>query len=65
MGRTRCYACDKPIKPSGKAYEVVTEDGQRQIVGPDCFRKVEQAEAGYHPPKGGPKLFTAGGPVNG
>ena len=50
-----CYACDRPLKTS--PYEVVTEDGQLQLVGPDCWRRVEKAgPLGYQPPKGGPRL---------
>ena len=57
----RCFACDAPLKrpefvftedrmSDGRAYEV--------YVGPECFKHVKAAgDAGYQPPKGGPKLY--------
>ncbi len=63
----RCFACGKPI--TGKPRVVITEDGgQLPWVGPDCFKRVQEAgAAGYKPAKAlqqgkwvvnrGPRLF--------
>lgn len=35
-----------------------TRDAQIVFVGSECFKIIEKAgEAGYQPPKGGPKLY--------
>jgi hypothetical protein len=41
MASQRCYLCGKPIK--SLAHIVFAEDdgGQTQVVGPDCFRRIE------------------------
>lgn len=58
---TRCFACDKPISRKDTillSHEVDTRDDQIVFVGADCFRKVKAAgDAGYQPPKGGPRLY--------
>lgn len=64
----KCFACDKPITagvinpetlsidPMG--FMVDTRDDQTVEVGPECYKKVKAGgEAGYQPPKGGPKLY--------
>lgn len=51
----KCFACDKPLK--GVWHLAATRDGQVAYVGPECRRKI--TEAGYQPPKGGPKLYPA------
>jgi hypothetical protein len=51
----KCYACDKPLK---KEFLVDTRDAQTVYVGSECYKKIKIAgEAGYQPPKGGPKLY--------
>ena len=53
----RCFACDREMTASPKV--VWTSDDSRVYVGPDCFyRTLESREAGYQPPKGGPRLFA-------
>lgn len=54
--RERCFACDRPL---GRfAARVDTRDDQIVRVGSECFKLIEEAgEAGYQPPKGGPRLF--------
>ena len=53
---TKCFACDRPIK--GQPCTVDTRDDQTVFVGPDCFKHVMAAgDAGYQPPKGGPRLY--------
>jgi len=54
--KMKCFACNKPI-PTGKAKIVITEDGQRVEVGPNCYGKIKKAEKGYKPILGGPTLF--------
>jgi hypothetical protein len=54
----KCFACDKTIGVGGRVRAVSTRDGQTVYVGPECFRKVKNAEGdGYAPPQGGPRLF--------
>lgn len=60
----QCYACGKAFRKNtfGRIVfhpEVLTIDGQRQVVGYDCFKKVQEArEAGFQPPTGGPRLYV-------
>lgn len=54
----RCFACDKKIGARSAADLVDTRDDQLVYVGAECRKKIEAAgEAGYQPPKGGPRLF--------
>jgi hypothetical protein len=47
------------IRDDDSRTTVVTEDGQMQYVGPDCFAKIVAADTkGYQPPLGGPRLFV-------
>ena len=49
----RCFACDRKL---GKNPHIVdTRDAQTVFVGNECFKNV--TEAGWQPPKGGPKLY--------
>lgn len=57
MDSERCYACNRPLRT---AYVVMTEDGQPQYVGADCFKQV--TVQGYQPPLGGPRLYPAVSP---
>lgn len=58
----RCYACNRLMRlvsDNDSRMTVVTEDGQMQYVGPDCFAKIIAADTrGYQPPLGGPRLFV-------
>jgi PP-loop superfamily ATP-utilizing enzyme len=52
-----CYACNRKLRKA--LHTVITSDGQRVDVGPDCYDKIDLAGSrGYQPPLGGPKLFT-------
>lgn len=54
----KCFACDRPIK-NDDGYLVGCADEQDVGVGEDCYRKIRAAdEAGYQPPKGGPRLYV-------
>lgn len=51
-----CYACGRPMKSDGA--QCVTEDGQRQRVGHDCWYHIHRAgRLGWQPPRGGPRLY--------
>lgn len=52
----KCYACDRKL---GRRPRLVdTRDAQTVFVGTECFKLIEEAgEAGYQPPKGGPRLY--------
>ena len=51
-----CFACDKPLH--GNPTLADTRDGQTVYVGPECLRRIRAAgEAGYQPPRGGPRLY--------
>lgn len=56
QNRGRCFACDKLL---GKNPNLVdTRDAQTVYVGAECFKLIKRAgEAGYQPPKGGPRLW--------
>ena len=56
----KCFACGRHLL--SKAHLVDTRDGQTVYVGPNCYEKILKAkEAGYQPPKGGPRLWLLGG----
>lgn len=53
--KEKCFACDAWML--GK-FLVDTRDGQTAYVGVDCFEKIRRAgDAGWQPPKGGPRLY--------
>jgi len=56
MSRDRCFACDRPL---GKTPRLVdTRDAQQVFVGVECAKHIDRAgDAGYQPPKGGPRLY--------
>jgi hypothetical protein len=53
----RCFACDKKL---GRHPAVAdTRDDQAVYVGSECYKLIRAAgEAGYQPPKGGPRLWV-------
>ena len=52
-----CFACGRPLLGL-VLRRVDTRDDQTVFVGPECFQKVARAdEAGYQPPRGGPRLY--------
>lgn len=52
----KCFACDRKLGKTPKLVD--THDDQLVYVGRECYKMVEAAgDAGYQPPKGGPKLF--------
>lgn len=55
----KCFACDRALGRNPKQAD--TRDDQIVSVGSDCYSKIETAgEAGYQPPKGGPRLYPGG-----
>ena len=53
----RCFACDRIIQRK-VPFQADTRDDQIVYVGPECFKLVSAAgDAGYQPPKGGPRLY--------
>lgn len=57
MSLGTCFACDKRL--GGNPYMVDTRDGQTVFVGAECYKTIKSSgEAGYLPPKGGPRLWT-------
>lgn len=55
----KCFACGR--EGAGR-FLVDTRDAQMPYVGPRCYRKVIAAgEAGYQPPRGGPRLYLLRG----
>jgi len=53
----RCFACGRKLgnRPAAMAD---TRDAQTVFVGSECFRLITTAgDAGYQPPKGGPRLW--------
>ncbi len=51
-----CFACDRKLGRNPALVD--TRDGQTVFVGSECFKLVKVAgEAGYQPPKGGPRLW--------
>ena len=56
---TRCFACDRAIKTEEAAVLADTRDDQLVYIGRDCFAHVKAGgDAGWQPPKGGPRLYT-------
>lgn len=54
--RERCFACGRTLGKN--PLRVDTRDAQTVFVGRDCGKLVLAAgEAGYQPPRGGPRLF--------
>jgi len=51
----RCFACGRLLSTRKPPVLVDTRDDQKVYVGPECAKRV--TEAGYQPPKGGPKLY--------
>lgn len=52
----KCFACGKPLFTPPILAD--TRDAQIVRVGPDCAQKITKAgDAGYQPPKGGPRLY--------
>lgn len=52
-----CFACGRKLGKRG-GFLVDTRDGQEVFIGPECFKHVQAAgDAGYQPPKGGPRLW--------
>jgi hypothetical protein len=60
LNGTKCFACGKPLRTPSRSPVVVTADlAQGVQVGPDCFKQIQAAgDAGYQPPKGGPRLLV-------
>lgn len=55
--KERCFACDRIL--GRNPYPVDTRDDQFVFVGSECYKLIKAArEAGYQPPKGGPRLYT-------
>ena len=53
----KCFACDRKIGYNALTAE--TRDAQVVFVGRECAKLIEAAgEAGYQPPKGGPRLYS-------
>lgn len=53
----RCFACDKKLGRT--PHRADTRDAQTVLVGSECYKLiVEAGEAGYQPPKGGPRLWV-------
>lgn len=52
----RCFACDRKLGKNAKLVD--TRDAQTTLVGRECHKHVSAAgEAGWQPPKGGPRLY--------
>lgn len=64
MSDEKCYCCDRRFRRNSHGQIVnhpwvLTIDGQREQVGPDCYQKIVAKGAdGYQPPLGGPRLFA-------
>lgn len=55
--RLRCYACDRKL--GANPYVADTKDGQFVFVGTECHKHIRLAgNAGWQPPKGGPRLYV-------
>jgi hypothetical protein len=58
--KARCFACGRIY--TGALHCADTRDDQTVEVGPECFRKIDRlGDAGYQPPKGGPRLYPCRG----
>ena len=56
MTTPRCFACNKVLGDYPKLVD--TRDDQTVFVGNKCYVLIRRAgDAGYQPPKGGPRLF--------
>jgi hypothetical protein len=56
--RPRCFACGRPMGQEHSRYLADTRDGQVVWVGASCMSEILSAgEAGWQPPKGGPRLW--------
>src|SRR5918999_4110520 len=54
--KQKCFACDKTLMKSRRLVD--TRDGQTVCVGSECLALIKPVgEAGYQPPKGGPRLW--------
>lgn len=54
-GDERCFACGRKLR---RVFLADTRDAQIVLVGPECIKHVnDSGEAGYQPPKGGPRLY--------
>jgi hypothetical protein len=54
--KLKCFACDRTMK--GDPQQADTRNGQIVYVGPCCLKKIiATGDAGYQPPKGGPRLY--------
>lgn len=63
VGREHCFACGRVIRHK-VPFKADTRDAQIVYVGPECFKLVAAAgEAGYQPPKGGPRLYPVAAPT--
>ena len=52
----RCFACDRKL--GRNPVLVDTRDDQCAFVGSECFKLIKRAgDAGWQPPKGGPRLY--------
>ena len=52
----RCFACDRKLGRNPCLAD--TRDAQIVYVGTECYKLIKAAgEAGYQPPKGGPRLY--------
>ena len=52
----RCYACDKSLGRNPALAD--TRDNQIVFVGTECSKQIQRAgNAGWQPPKGGPRLY--------
>lgn len=53
----KCFACGRKL--GRKPVLVDTRDAQLVYVGRECYKLVRAAgNAGYQPPKGGPRLYA-------
>lgn len=53
----RCFACGRPLGRNPRMAD--TRDEQMVYVGCECWKLIRAAgEAGYQPPRGGPRLFV-------
>jgi hypothetical protein len=58
MTETHCFACGRKLGKSPRTAD--TRDDQIVAVGIECHEHIVAAgEAGWQPPKGGPKLYKA------
>lgn len=54
----RCFACGRQLSKVTAPQKADTRDAQIVLVGSDCFKHISAAgDAGWQPPKGGPRLY--------